>query len=80
MGALGIQKLVHMQQQMDILISLNSLEIADALGMKIRVQMQRTKERHYDILKWARDHGCPWGSRTTEFVAYNEYYDILKMG
>jgi hypothetical protein len=33
---------------------------------------------HLEVLKWARDNGCPWGSDTCLYAAENGHLDILQ--
>ena len=33
---------------------------------------------HLDILKWAHEHGCPWGEETCSWAARNGHLEILK--
>jgi hypothetical protein len=28
------------------------------------------------VLKWARDHGCPWNRRTIRFADSHEHWEV----
>ena len=42
------------------------------LGMKILVR------GHLEILKWARENGCPWNEDTYSSAAKNGHLEVLK--
>ena len=33
---------------------------------------------HFEILKWAREQGCPWNEWTCAYAAENGHFKILK--
>ena len=47
------------------------------LGMKIHAH-HAAKNGHLEVLKWARDNGCPWNKYTCVFAAQNGHLEILR--
>ena len=33
---------------------------------------------HFEMLKWAHDHGCPWDEDTFSLTVKNGHFEILK--
>ena len=40
--------------------------------------MKAAEAGHLEVLKWARENGCPWDKRTCEFAAYYGHLEVLK--
>jgi hypothetical protein len=36
------------------------------------------KSGHLDILKWARENGCPWNEWTCFYAVENDHLEVLK--
>jgi hypothetical protein len=36
------------------------------------------KSGHLEVLQWARQHGCPWDSRTCSYAAIAGHLDVLQ--
>ena len=36
------------------------------------------KNGHLEVLKWARENGCPWDWRTCTYAALNGHLEVLK--
>ena len=36
------------------------------------------KYGHLEVLKWAREHNCPWGGRTRKYAAKRGHIELLR--
>ena len=36
------------------------------------------KRGHFEMLKWARENGCPWDAGMCYSLAYHGHFEILK--
>jgi hypothetical protein len=41
--------------------------------------MRAVECEHLDVLKWAREHGCPWHAATRDEAAKQGYSDTLPL-
>ena len=40
--------------------------------------MEAAKYGHLEVLKWARENGCPWDEVTCAYAAKGGHLDVLK--
>jgi len=43
------------------------------------VRWPAVESGHLDVLKWAREHGCPWTAATRDAAAIRGYSDDLPL-
>jgi len=55
-----------------------SFDIIKLLKKNIELASQLAKYGHLNILKWAKENGCPWDSWTCANAAYGGHFELLK--